>query len=92
MKRMLIVLCGLLALAGCSDNPLSKETLGEWAAASAADKTAVVSRHFRRNAGYVRKCLDKMSTLKSAQKIKILDAGKICVAGLRLKNEAPGNK
>ena len=91
MKRMCFVLCCFLALAGC-DNKLSKETLGEWASASDADKTAVISRHFRKNAGYVRRCMDRMSMLPSAQKIKVLDAGKICLAGLRLKDEKPGSK
>jgi len=92
MKRMFIVLCGMLALVGCSDNPLSKETLSEWAAAPDADKAAVISRHFRKNAGYVRRCMDRMSALPSAQKIKVMDAGRICLAGLRLKDEAPARK
>jgi hypothetical protein len=79
-----------IALAACGE--LSEQTLSEWARASDSAREKVVAAHFADNAQAMKKCITRMSSLPNTEKVKVLDAGKMCVAGMRVKDGAADKK
>jgi hypothetical protein len=79
-KLFLLLFAALSAFAD-----LDNQTLDKWARASESAKDKVVAAHFADDAEYVKKCIDRMAALPDTENVGVLDAGELCVTGLRLK-------
>ncbi|MDR1071763.1 MAG: hypothetical protein LBL21_03930 [Rickettsiales bacterium] len=89
MKK--IALFGLVALAACGE--LSEQTLSKWKTASESAKNKLVAERFADNAEYVKKCITRMAALPNTEMVKIQDAGRMCLTGLRVREtNAPAPK
>lgn len=83
MKK--IALFCMVTLAACGE--LSEQTLSRWKNASESSKNKVVVAHFADSAEYVKKCITRMAALPNTESVRVLDAGEMCITGLRIREK-----
>ena len=73
------------ALGACGES--ADGTLADWRMATDGARDKVAAENFPKNADYVKKCITRMAAAPANKGVKIIDAGRMCETGLRLRSD-----